>query len=107
MIIWNDTASTVTMTATTTAATVFAANPDRIGFSIALTGGITDVDVYVRYYPAATDNLEQGASVLSRRTSSNDAIYHPTFQMTPGSIYTGEISVIAMSGSVDVVATEY
>lgn len=103
----NDTASTVTITATINAQVLFAANPDRIGFSVSLAGGNTAADVHIRYYPAATDNLAQGAIVLTRELAGNDNLFTPTQHMTPNAIYTGEISVITELGIAGVVATEY
>ena len=103
----NDTASTIRLTAGAAAQVLFAANPNRIAFSVSLAGGTSGVDVHIRYYPAATDNLEQGAIVLTRELGGNDNLFTPTQHMTPGAIYTGEISAITESGIASIVATEY
>ena len=89
-----------------TAVMVAAANPDRIFLEISLSVGITDIDAYVRLYPAGTDDIKKG-SVLTRRTASNDALFSPVWRMSPDNIYTGEISMISASGTFDIHVTEY
>ena len=105
---WNDTASTATVNVgALSAVTIFAANPDRIGFSVSLTGGTSTTDCHIRYYPAATDDIPQGAAMLSRTSSANKSLFNQDFQMTPDAIYTGEISAITEAGVIAIVATEY
>ena len=105
---WNDTSTTSTVAVNAVVAvTIFAANPDRIGFSVGLTGGSSTTDCHIRYYPASTDNIAQGAAMLTRSGSANKSLFLENFQMTPGAIYTGEISAITESGVVSIVATEY
>lgn len=104
---WNDEATTVSVVAGAVAITLFPANPDRIGFSVSLVGGNTATDCHIRYYPAATDDIPRGAIVLTRELAGNDNLFTPTQQMTPGAIYTGEISVVTEFGSTGIVATEY
>lgn len=89
-----------------TAITIALPNTSRIHFSVCLDFGITDEDVAIRLYPAATDDLPKG-EFLTRRTASNDALFRPSWTMTPDNIYTGEISAITTSGLMVVHVTEY
>jgi len=90
-----------------TATTIAAANADRWYFSAVLKAGVTDEDVVIRYYPAATDNLAQGDDVLTRRLLGNDNLFNPRHVMKED-IYTGEISAIHANplGSTDICVTE-
>ena len=90
----------------TTAVTLKVANSSRIQFSVALAPGSFDVDVYIRYYAATTDNIKKGY-VLTRRLLGNDNLFYPVHCTTPDNIYTGEISAIVESGTTDVFVTEY
>lgn len=89
-----------------TATTLVAAKTNRIFFEVYLDAGTTDIDAFIRLYAATTDTLKQGA-VLSRRLSGNDNLFKPVWTMTEGSIYTGEISAISLSGTFDLLITEY
>lgn len=103
----NDEATVTTVTLNSvTATTVAASNVDRISFLASLDAGITNVDVFIRYYPAATDNNQAGY-LIARRTANNDAFFFPNHEMPVDNIYTGEISAITASGTVDIHITEY
>ena len=78
----------------TTAVTLAVAREGRMTFSACLEPGVTNVDVYIRYYPAATNNTKQGKDVLTRYTSGNDSLFKAYHEMLPDNIYTGEISAI-------------
>lgn len=81
-----------------TATIISSANADRLHFQVILEPGIIDVDIFIRYYPAATDDLKQGTDVLTRRTMGNDTLFNPGHKMDPDSPYLGEISAILLSG---------
>lgn len=102
----NDEATVTTYTLSTTATTISAANGQRIYFSVCLAEGSTDDNVAIRLYPAATDNTFKG-EILVRRTAQNDALYRPSWTMMSDNIYTGEISAVCESGTVNVYVTEY
>ena len=105
---WNDEATTTTVSLNAATSTlIVAANPDRIFLSITLAPGITDIDAYIRYYPAATDNLKQGVDILTRRLLGADNLFRSSHIMDKDAIYRGEVSAIMDSGSVDVTITEY
>lgn len=102
-----DTATVTTYTINSvTATTIAVSNTSRIAFIASLDAGTADVNLFIRLYPAATDNIQKGI-ILARRTSSNDALYHPVWQMDGDNIYTGEISAITSAGTFDVHVTEY
>ena len=103
----NDTAIVSSYTLNSATATVIGSvNGKRIYFSVCLDSGVTDEDVAIRLYPAATDNLAKG-EFLTRRNASNDSNFRPNWTMTPDNIYTGEISAITNSGTMIVHVTEY
>jgi hypothetical protein len=103
----NDVATVTSYTLdSVTATTISVANPKRIYFSVCLDSGITDEDVAIRLYPAATDNIAKG-EFLTRRNASNDANFRPSWAMPVDNIYTGEISAITNSGTMVVHVTEY
>ena len=103
----NDTATVTAYTVNSTTATMIsAANLRRINFSACLDPGTTTVDVYIRYYPASTDNIKRG-DVITRDTFSNSSLFRPVHSMCSTNKYTGEISAISMSGSVVIHVTEY
>jgi hypothetical protein len=101
------TTTTVVTLNAATATTIVTANSDRVYLSITFAPGITDIDAFIRYYPAATDNLKQGADILSRRLLGADNLFRSSHIMETNAIYTGEVSAIMNSGSVDVTITEY
>lgn len=90
----------------TTATTLVAARDKRISFSACLAPGTTNVDVYIRYYAAATDNTKQGKDVLTRYLAGNDSLYKPYHEMLTDNIYNGEISAICESGTVNLLIAE-
>ena len=89
-----------------TATTIVLPKNDRITFSACIEPGIFDVDVYIRYYPAAQDNIKQGRDVLTRKTLGNTNLFRPLHEMLADNIYDGEISAIALSGTVNLLITE-
>ena len=103
-----DSEATVTTVAIndTTATIISAANSLRTPFVVNLNGGTADEEVFIRLYPAATDNIKKGI-VLKRKiigaTSINDAI----FVLENNAMYTGEISALSESGTFDVHVTEF
>lgn len=104
----SDTVVTNTYTINSTTATKIAdVNDRRVYFSATLAPGNDDIDVIIRYYPAAQDNTKHGTDVLTRYRASNDNRFHLRHVMTPDTIYTGEISAICQSGSVDIFVTEF
>ena len=103
----NDVATVTTYEINSVTATVISVSKlRRIVFSACLDSDITSVDVYIRLYPAAADNLKRG-EVLTRDTFGNSSLFRPSWAMTPDNIYTGEISAISLSGSVFIHVTEY
>ena len=103
----NDTATVTSYNLNSiTATTIALPNDKRIHFSVCLDYGITDEDVAIRLYPAATDILARG-EILTRRTASNDSLFRPSWTMLADNIYTGEISAITASGLMVVHVTEY
>ena len=104
----NAVASTNTFTLNSvTATTISGVNLERMSFSATIKPGITNVDVFIRYYPALTDDVKQGADVLTRRVLGNDNLFRPNMKMDTDNIYTGEISAITDIGTTDVTVTEY
>lgn len=102
----NDVAVTTVVTINSvTATTISVANALRLFFSVSLAPGITSLDAFIRLYPAATDNLQQGIP-LTRRTAGNDVLFKPTW-MSPKEMYVGEISAISLLGTFDLHITEY
>lgn len=89
-----------------TATIIAAPNPMRQFFVATLFPGISDENVFIRYYPAGTDNIQQGVDVLTRRLSGNDNLFHPRHEMNESSIYPGEISAISLEGLVDILVGE-
>lgn len=103
----NDVATVTSYTLdSVTATTISVANSSRIYFSVCLDSGVTDEDVAIRLYPAAADNIAKG-EFLTRRNSSNDSNFRPSWSMPSDNIYTGEISAITNSGTMTVHVTEY
>ncbi|TNG03797.1 MAG: hypothetical protein EP297_00140 [Gammaproteobacteria bacterium] len=100
------TTTRVTLNAST-ATTLSASNPDRKYFSVTVEPGTSNVDVIIRYYPASTDNIKHGADVLTRRLLGSDNLFRSRHEMNVNAVYTGEVSGIMDSGSVDVFVTEY
>lgn len=103
----NDTATVTEVTVNSTdAVTLVPANPNRTALIVTLNSGLFDISVFVRLYAAATDNLKKGI-LLNRVTSGNDTFDMGRWQMLPDNIYTGEISAIAESGTINLHITEY
>jgi len=92
-----------------TASTLVPSNPDRIMCLISLDAGFgtgVDIEVFIRFWPAADDNDKKGI-VLKRIVSGNDSLLQSVITMPVDNIYTGEISAIVAVGSVDIHITEY
>ncbi len=89
----------------TTATVISPAYPQRTEWRVSLDSGISDIDVFIREYPAAQDNLRRG-HLLTRRNSSNDTVFNVNFGNHPDNPYTGEYSAITSGGTVDVHVTE-
>ena len=89
-----------------TAITVAAPNPTRIHVSISLDAGVTSRRVFVRSYPASDDNDKKG-DLLAVEFLGNDALVIFNWETPPDNIYTGEISMISVSGTFNVHVTEY
>ena len=103
----NDTAVVTTVEVNdTTAAVVVAANPARIHITINLDGGTAEEEVFVRFYPAADDNLKRGM-VIKRKIIGATSINDPRVTMDGDNVYTGEISAISESGTFDLHITEF
>lgn len=89
-----------------TATTIAVSRLKRMTFSACLEPGIFDVNVFIRYYPAATDNIKQGRDVLTRYTAGNDNLFRPLHEMLPDNVYSGEISAICDAGTVNLLIAE-
>ena len=99
----HDTAETTLITVNdTTAITIAGVNAARVAFSATLVPSAGDVDIYIRYYPAAQDNIKQGDDVITRHTMGNLNLFHPHHEMLTDTIYTGEISAISELGTFDI-----
>ena len=97
----NDAANVATYTInSTTATTIFVANPDLIFQSFCLDPDVTDVDIFLRPYPAAQDNIKHG-DVLTRDTFGNSSLFRPYMAMPVDCLYKGEWSAISLSGTSD------
>ena len=83
-----------------TATTIFVANPDLLFQSFCLDPDITDVDIFLRPYPAAQDNIKRG-DVLTRDTFGNSSLFRPYMAMPVDCLYKGEWSAISLSGTSD------
>ena len=90
----------------TTAVTLVAANSRRIAFKASINGEQNDRTVYIRYYAASVDNIKQG-NVITKKLDEDGSFFRVCDEMSPDNIYTGEISAICESGSIDVNFTEY
>lgn len=101
----NDTATTTVVTVGTTPVTILAADDNRIRFSVTLMPGTFDVDVAIRLYPAAYDTTFQGYDVLSRRFQGNDNAFRPHMNIDANNMYTGEVSAMTLTGTVDLLVT--
>ena len=75
------------------------ANPERKFFHVHANGD--SKPVWIKLQSAGTDNEKKGIWI-ERKAGVN-----PFWEMPPDNIYTGEISAIADSVSVDVFVTEY
>ena len=75
----------------TTAVVLLAADIERLFFEI--NNNDSTKDFWVRFYPAATDNIKQGIFITSKTGSRT------SFQMLRATMYTGEISAIADTDS--------
>ena len=103
----NDTASvTGPINVGTTSMKIADANDDRIFFEVNLGGGSSNESVFIKLQPASADNDEKGVWI-GRRLSGNDAYLTSSWRMPETEIYTGEISAISESGTVDIYVTEY
>ena len=89
-----------------TATTIAAVNGKRIYFSVCLAHGTIDVDAAIRLYPTAQDNNKDG-EILTRHTLGNANLFRPSWTMLADNIYTGEISAISITGTFDLIITEY
>lgn len=104
----NDAATVSTYTANAVNAIVIApANPERIHFSVVLDPGAASEEVYIRYYPAATDNAKKGTDVLVRLISGARNLLKDRHAMVVDNVYTGEISAITNTGAAVIHVTEY
>ena len=81
-------------------------NQERMYFSVTLEPGSSNVDAYIRPYPAAQDNFKHG-EVLTRRLSGNDSLFRPNWTMQVDTPVYGEISAISENGTFDVIVVEY
>lgn len=88
-----------------TATTIAVAYPTRTELRVSLDGGISDIDVYIREYPAATDNIAHG-HLLTRRNNANNTVFALNYCNHPDNPYTGEYSAITTVGTVDIHVTE-
>jgi hypothetical protein len=103
----NDTANVkVIEVNSVTATTIAIENADRMSFNACLSPNLIDLNIIIRYYPAAQDNILRG-DVLTRVTAGNNNLFRPTHNMDTDNIYTGEISAISVNGTHDLYITEY
>jgi hypothetical protein len=107
----NDVASVTLVTVgTASAVTLALPNPERIhiSFCLAFDSNNADVDVAIRAYPAAVDNLVNG-EILTRHTAGNANLFRPQWETPTDNPYTGEFSAISApgSGDVDIIVTEW
>ena len=103
----NDVASVTTVEINDTTATVIVpANPLRIFLVINLDGGTAEEEVFIRFYPAADDDLKRGM-VIKRKIIGATSINDPRVHMEGDNIYTGEISAISESGTFKLHITEF
>lgn len=103
----NDEATVTTVEVNdTTASKLVDANPDRIHLTINLDGGSAEEEVFVRFYPAADDDLKRGM-VIKRKILGATSINDPRIVMEGDNVYTGEISAISESGTFDLHITEF
>ena len=99
-------ASVRTVSINSVTATTIAVPFERISFRSCLAPDLVDVDIIIRYYPAAQDNIKQG-DVLTRYTSGNNNLFKPEHKMDVDNMYYGEISAISVNGTHDLFITEY
>ena len=100
----NDSASVTEITTNpTTSTTAAAANKDRTYLHIDNNSNVTGVWVKLQ---AATEDDDKKGIYLSKNIAA-EAPGTTYWEMTPDNIYTGEVSVIADSGTPSVHVTEY
>ena len=103
----NTVATVTTVTINSSTATVLCAeNLRRNVFIVNLDPDISNIDAFIRLYPASDDNTARGI-LLTRRVFGNDNLYYPCWHMPVDNIYTGEISAISDAGTFDLHITEY
>ena len=90
----------------TTATTLVVAKDMRTFLAVSLDSGTSDIEVFVRFYAASTDNDKAGI-LLTRRLSGNDALFQSQLVMNTNTQYTGEISALSVSGTFDIHITEF
>lgn len=91
----------------TTPVTIASADPDRLFLAVQLSPGSSEVDVFIRPYPAATNTTKHGITVLTRNTMDG-ALYHPYWDTSHSLIVPhSEFSAITLSGTVDIYVTEF
>ena len=107
----NDDPTVTRVTVNSSTATLLAAaNPERlhVSFCLAFDPVNADVDVAIRAYPAATDDLLDG-EMLTRHTAGNANLFRPSWSTPTDNPSTGEFSGISApgSGDVDIIITEW
>ena len=105
----NEDGVVTTYTLNSVTATAIAANVGKNGrayISVSLDEGTTNRNVFIRLYPATTDNIQKGI-VLTRDTMGNNSLFHSVWELKGSSMFNGEISAITASGTVDVHVTEF
>jgi len=98
------TVTTVTLNSVT-ATTISAARVRRISLEVCLDAGVSDVNVFIRPYPAIQDNLKRG-EVLTRFLMGTATFFRPSWRSMEDTIMTSEYSAITDIGEVDVHVTE-
>lgn len=93
-----DTVNTTTVGInSTTSTTLLAANPDRLWAKVSLDVGGGQAGAFIRDYAAATDNNKAGELIF--RTAQGAVSKYVTIV---DNVYTGEISAISVSGTINV-----
>ena len=90
----------------TTSTTLVPANEARSYFSVWLEPDDDFEAVFIKLQAASVDNNKVGI-VLYRNTAGDTNLLVPKWEMPTGAIYTGEISAITDSATVDLYVTEY
>ena len=78
----------------------------RLYLTVQLAPGVSNVNVFIRPYPASQDSIKHGTVVLTRVISANDNLFIPFVETLQKFPPTNAWSAITDVGTVDIYVTE-